>query len=314
MTDSTLKPFAKGDLFVGATELNNPADDHAGRGRILQFDADLQLKGTLWLSDTTHLVGGLKFAPDGVLWAFDSQEFVVLNILADGTVIRRDEFGKRPYSHVNFAKDGTLLLAEHVVGSTIKPEVQARMHTVLPFMPGTDRFGDGHVWRFKTDGTLIKEYATAVHGGMGGFLGVTMSVLSPDESVLVYCSETGQRLMRYDLVADRQLPDLQSFAPPFPPGPPPMFFGMAYARDASLQVLRGAAIHTVDAQGESIRTLPLEGFGWALIELSGDGSSAFVSNFFSGEIAKIDLLTGAKVGTISTGAVKSVAGLAEYRG
>ena len=38
---STLKPFAPGDVFVGATLLNNPADDHAGAGRILQFDADL---------------------------------------------------------------------------------------------------------------------------------------------------------------------------------------------------------------------------------------------------------------------------------
>lgn len=314
MVDSTLQPFAKGDLFVAATELNDPADDHAGRGRILQFDADFNPKGTLWLDETTHLVGGLKFAPDGILWAFDSQEFVVLNIHADGRVVRRREFGARPYSHLNFAKDGTLLLGEHVVGSTIKPEIQARMHTELPFMPDTGRFGDGHVWRFEADGALVKEYATETHGGMGGFLGVTMSVLSPDETTLVYCSETGQRLMRYDLVADQQLADLQSFAPPFPPGPPPMFFGMAYAADGSLYVLRGAAIHQVDERGESVRTLPLEGFGWALIELSGDGRSVFVSNFFSGEVAKLDLQTGAKVASIATGAPKSVAGLAEYRG
>jgi len=310
---STLQNFAVGDLFVAATQLDNPADDHAGRGRILQYAADLTPKGVLWLTDTTHLVGGLKFDAAGILWAFDSQAFVVLNIHPDGRVLRRHVIGARAYSHVNFAADGSLLLAEHVVGDSIKPEIQARMHTRIAFMPGSTRFGDGHVFRFRADGSLVKEYATQTHGGMGGFLGVTMSALSPDGSTLVYCSETGPRLMRYDLVNDRQLPDLQSFAPPFPPGPPPMFFGMAYAADGTLYVLRGAGIHVVDEAGTSIRQLPLEGFGWATLELAADGRHAFVSNFFSGEVAKIELATGAKVGSIATGAAKAVAGLAEYR-
>lgn len=310
---STLQAFAAGDLFVAATQLDNSQDDHAGRGRILQYAADLTPKGVLWLDETTHLVGGLKFDASGVLWAFDSQGFVVLNIHRDGRVVRRREFGARAYSHVNFAADGTLLFGEHVVGDSIKPEIQARMHTKIPFMPGSTRFGDGHVFRFRTDGTLVKEYATQTHGGMGGFLGVTMSAISPDGSTLVYCSETGSRLMRYDLVNDRQLPDLQSFAPPFPPGPPPMFFAMAYASDGTLYVLRGASIHIVDAAGATTRQIPLEGFGWAIIELSADGRHAFVSSFFSGEVAKIDLVSGAKVGSIATGAAKAVAGVAEYR-
>lgn len=311
---STLKSFAKGDVFVAATQLNNAEDDHAGRGRILQFGADLSPKGELWLDDTTHLVGGLKFDPHGVLWAFDSHSFVVLNIHQNGRVVRRREFGARSYSHVNFAADGTLLLAEHVVGESIKPEVQARMKTKIPFMPGTQRFGDGHVFRFTADGKLIKEYGTQTHGGMGGFLGVTMSALSPDQQTLLYCSETGPRLMRYDLVNDRQLPDLQSFTPPYPPGPPPMFFGMAYGEDGTLYVLRGASIHIVDASGATTRQIPLEGFGWATIVLCADGRHALVSSFFSGEVAKIDLTSGAKVGSIATQAPKAVAGLAEFRG
>lgn len=310
---STLQAFAAGDLFVAATQLDNPQDDHAGRGRILQYAADLTPKGVLWLDETTHLVGGLKFDASGVLWAFDSQEFVVLNIHRDGRVVRRGEFGARAYSHVNFAADGTLLFGEHVVGDSIKPEIQARMHTRIPFMPGTTRFGDGHVFRFRSDGALVKEYATQTHGGMGGFLGVTMSAISPDGSTLVYCSETGSRLMRYDLINDRQLPDLQSFAPPFPPGPPPMFFGMAYGGDGTLYVLRGASIHVVDEAGQTTRQIPLEGFGWATIELAADDRHAFVSSFFSGEVAKIDLGNGAKVGSITTGAPKAVAGIAEYR-
>ena len=42
---------------------------HAGTGRILQYDNDLNLKGVLWVEGTTHKIGGLNFAPDGVLWA-----------------------------------------------------------------------------------------------------------------------------------------------------------------------------------------------------------------------------------------------------
>jgi sugar lactone lactonase YvrE len=149
---------------------------------------------------------------------------------------------------------------------------------------------------------------------MGGFLGVTMSAVSPDGRTLVYCSETGPRLMRYDLVEDRQLPDLQSFTPPYPPGPPPMFFGMAFASDGTLYVLRGASLHVVDEAGQTTRQIPLEGFGWATLQLCADGRHAFTSSFFSGEVAKIDLSTGAKVGSIATGAPKAVAGLAEFAG
>ena len=56
-----MKTFEEGDILVGATLLNNPDDDHAGPGRIIQFDSDLNHKGTLWTDNTTHLVGGLKF-------------------------------------------------------------------------------------------------------------------------------------------------------------------------------------------------------------------------------------------------------------
>jgi sugar lactone lactonase YvrE len=313
MYESTLKAFAKGDVFVGVTQLNNPNDDHAGRGRIIQYDAAGYEKGVLWLKDTTHLVGGLKFDTRGVLWAFDSQAFVVLNVLPSGQVVRRTEFPPRPFSHVNFLRDGTLLLGEHVVGNAIKPEIAARMHTQIPLMPGGDRFGDGHVWRFRSDGTLVKEYATQTHGGMGGFLGVTMSAVSPDERTLVYCSETGPRLMRYDLAEDRQLPDLQSFQATGH-GPPEMFFGMEFAPDGTLYVLRGGRIDVVSATGETLRQIGLPGFGWAIMDVTSDGKYAFVGSFFSGEILKIELSSGTQLGSIKTGGVKALAGVVEYQG
>lgn len=302
-------PWAKGDVFVGSTVLASREDDHAGRGRILQYDANLAPKGAVWIDDTTHLVGGLKFDPSGRLWAFDSQAFVVLTIAPDGRMERRD-LGRRPFSHVNFAHDGTLYLGEHVTGSVIRSDIAARMGTRIPFMPGTDRMGDGHVWHLEPDGTLIKEYATHTHGGIGGFLGVTMSALAPDESTLVYCSETGPRLMRYDLANDRQLPDLQSY----PEGQREMFFAMKYRPDGKLLVLRGTRIDVVDAAGTTVRTYPLEGFGWATLELAVDGSSAYVGNFFSGELVRIDLRTGAEIASVQTGVAKSLAGIAQYPG
>ena len=308
------KPWVPGDVFIAVTELNNPADDHAGVGHIRQYGADLALKADVSLSQTAHLVGGLKFDARGVMWAFDSHEHVVLNLHRDGRVVVRD-FPKRAFSHVNFAADGSLYLGEHVVGDSIKPEIQARMKTTIARMPGSARFGDGHVFKFDAAGRLQKEYATQTHGGMGGFLGVTMSALSPDGKRLVYCSETGPRLMHYDLANDRQLPDIQNILPPFPPGPPPMFFGMDYGPDGTLYVLRGGAIHVVDEKtGATTRQLPLEGFGWAVIDLSKDARYGLVASFFTGEVAKIDLASGQKSGSIQTGAVKALAGVVEYQG
>ena len=77
-------PFAPGDVFIGATLLNDPQDDHAGRGRILQFDADLNLKGVKFLDGTTHLINGLTIAPDGILWAFDLWAWQAVRITTDG--------------------------------------------------------------------------------------------------------------------------------------------------------------------------------------------------------------------------------------
>lgn len=305
---STLQPFAPGDIFVGSTVLEGKGDDHAGRGRILQFDAQLRRKGVLWLTETTHLVGGLEFDREGRLWAFDSQSFVVLVIDGAGQVTRRD-FGKRPFSNVCFASDGSLYLAEHVRGNSIRPEIQARMGTRLAKMPGTDRFGDGHVWHFAADGTLLRELATEVDGGVGGFMGVTMSALSPDERTLVYCSETGPRLMRYDLDNARQLPDLQRL----PEGERGMYFALDYGPKGRLYVSRGDRIDLVNPAGRTTCSYPLEGHGWVTLKAAADGRHLYIGNFFTGELVKLELESGEVVARASTGVERSLAGIAEYQ-
>jgi hypothetical protein len=304
---STLQPFAPGDVFVGSTVLDGAHDDHAGRGRILQFDSQLRKKGVLWLPDTTHLVGGLEFDRLGNLWAFDSQEFVVLTISRDGRVTRRD-FGRRPFSNVNFASDGSLYLAEHVCGTSIKAEIQARMGTTLMKMPGTERFGDGHVWHFAADGTLLRELDTEVDGGIGGFMGVTMSALSPDESTLVYVSETGPRLMRYDLENARQLTDLQSL----PEGEREMFFAMDYGPQGRLYVSRGHRIDLINSSGRTTCSYMLEGHGWATLKAAADGHHLYIGNFFTGQLGKLALDSGELIASADTGVERSLAGIAEY--
>jgi len=306
---STLQPFAPGDIFVGSTVLEGADDDHTGRGRILQYDAQLRKKGVLWLTQTTHLVGGLRFDQQGQLWAFDSQAFVVLNIGRDGVVRQRD-FGTRPFSNVTFCADGSLYLAEHVAGNGIKVEIQARMGTRLQKMPGTNRLGDGHVWHFSPDGKLLRELATQVHGGIGGFMGVTMSALSPDETTLVYCSETGTRLMRYDLESARQLPDLQTL----PSDEREMFFAMDYGPQGQLYVSRGNRIDLVSPRGRTMCCYPLEGHGWATLAACADGKHLFLGNFFSGQIVKMELGSGEPVAVADTGVKKSLAGIAEFTG
>ena len=140
-------------------------------------------------------------------------------------------------------------------------------------------------------------------------LGVTMSALSPDGSTLVYTSETGPRLMRYDLKNDRQLPDLVSY----PEGQREMFFGVAFARDGSLLVSRGARIDALDpADGKVRGSYPLEGFGWATIAPSGDGRSILAGNVFSGELIRIDADSGAKLASVNVGIPRSLAGIAQY--
>jgi hypothetical protein len=306
---STLQPFAPGDVFVGSTVLDGVDDDHAGRGRILQYDADLRRKGVLWLNQTTHLVGGLRFDHEGRLWAFDSQAFVVLTVEQDGTVRTRD-FGARPFSNATFCSDGSVYLAEHVAGNGIKMEIQARMGTRLQKMPGTDRLGDGHVWHFHADGTLLRELPTQVHGGIGGFMGVTMSALSPDETTLVYCSETGPRLMRYDLESARQMPDLQCI----PEGEREMYFAMDYGPDGRLYVSRGTRVDLVSPDGRTMCCYPLEGHGWATLKTAADGRHLYVGNFFSGRIVKLELGTGEHVAIADTGVPRSLAGIAQFDG
>ncbi len=312
---STIQPFAAGDVLVGATLLNNATDDHAGAGRIIQYDSELNEKGVLWTTGTTHLIGGLKFAPDGTLWAFDSQAHRVLRVTPQGEQLPTIDFGARAFSNLCFTPAGEVLLGEHMVGDTVVLPPGRTLGTVLPRLPGSDRYGDGHVFRYAQDGTFLQEYATESHGGMAKFLGVTASSLAPDGRTLVYLSEISPRVCRYDIAADRQLPDLLTFTQESGD----LAVNIAHQPDGSLLFIkahftRGFCLQALDADGRLLREYPLEGPGWAALGLALNPRQVLLGNFFSGELITLDLDSGAVLNRADTGVKRSLAGIAQYPG
>ena len=312
---STIQGFEPGDIFAGATLLNNPDDDHAGDGRIIQYDVDLNEKGVLWTEGTTHLVGGLKFAPDGTLWAFDSQAFKVLRISPDGQQLPYVDFPKRSFSNVTFAPDGTVILGEHLVGAEIKLPPDRPLGTKLPFLPGEKRFGDGHAFRCTADGDIVQEYATETHGGMPGFLGVTGSALAPDGKTLIYLSELGTRVFRYDLESDNQLSDLITYTKESGL----MAMAIGYLPNETLMMIRanfrrGFDVLVLDDEGNSTREYSTEGPGWAALGQTIENDYALLGNFFTGTIAKLDLKSGDIVARAETGVERALAGIAQFPG
>ena len=217
------------------------------------------------------------------------------------------EFAKRSFSNVNFGPQGQIYLAEHMVGS----EVRYPLKTVLTPMPGTDRLGDGHVFEYAADGRLVAEHATETTGGMGGFLGVTHSTLAPDGKTLVYVSETGKRIMRFDLEASRQGEDVLALPEEDRRA---MCFAVGYGRDGALLHMCGNAVDVLSEQGERLRQIPLPGFGWATMCVSADGKHVFGGNFFTGECARVNLETGAVSATANVGVERALAGIAEFAG
>jgi len=316
--ESTIQPFAKGDILVGATVLNNDADDHAGDGRIIQYDSDLNEKGVLWTEGTTHLVGGLNFGPDGNLWAFDSNAHAVLRISPEGKQLPEIKFAERSFSHCNFAPDGSVLMGEHLLGDGSNfPEWMGKyedMGTTLAKIPGEDVFGHGHIFRFTLEGEQLNEYNNEAHGGMTGFLGCTTASLASDGKTIMYSSETGPRVMKYDLENDKQLDDFIAFEPR-----EGMVLVARYQPDGSVLMVKAVSrtefvMQHLTAEAEVLKTFELPSPGWAIIEPSIEANTILIGNFFSGTVAKFDLETGAITAQTQVGVERSLAGIAQYPG
>ena len=304
-----LQPFGPGDIFLGATLLNNPDDDHAGDGRIFQFDKDFNQKAVLHTPDTTHLVKGLMFGPDGVLWAFDGSELMILQVGPDGRRLPNAEYPKRPWSSGFFDNAGNLYLHEHITG-TMDDVPEKYRHMQKPLPGETDKIGDGNVYKFSPDDTLLDTYETETSTSFAGYLGVTSCTLHPSEKYITYTTETSKRIMRYDIVNHQQMDDLYTL----PEDQREFIFCLSYCADGLLLVTRGAKFEVIDEKGGVVRTYPLESPGWAAIKESIDTKYIFVSSFFNGTVLKIDKETGETVSSTQVDVERSLAGVAEYAG
>ena len=306
--ESTLQPFARGDVFIGATLLNDPGDDHAGRGRILQFDANLNLRGILWIEDTSHLVGGLTFAPDNTLWAFDSFAWLVVRVQPDGTLLPAKRFADRPFGSVQFLDNGHFVLIEYLKGSA-QPEQLTTRYPYLPDDPGS--VGHGEIYEYDAGENLVRRFMPEVHGGVSGSMGATHTTLASDGRTLVYTSETGPRLMRFDLQAGSQLADLMTL-PEAPPGAPPaMMFDVEYLKDGRLLLPLGTKAVVLTESGEELASFPLEGFGWALAAPGLNGDTAYAANWFTGEVVRLSLDDGNILARVTI-APKCLAGIVQF--
>lgn len=306
---SNFKPFADGDIFVAATIMDHPTDDHMGTGRIFQYDEDLQLKGTLYTKGTTHKVGGLAFAPDGTLWAFAQGTPAVVEIGDDGVQKPVRKFSDRTLSSVTFGDDGSLFFGEHLIGKKLSvPPLTTRFN----LLPGRDVIGDGYVFKFNSDAELLEEFPTDTHGGVAGIHGATSTVLADNGTRMIYISETGNRVMQYDLANRKQLPDLKVFDEHeeiF------MVLTMMPMVDGSLLLSTGNGMVTLDQHtGEIIKYYDMDSSGWAACAPTADGKNIIVGNFFSGQVVLVSVETGEVVQSAYIGQNNSLSGVAQYPG
>lgn len=307
--ESTLQLFEKGDVFLGATVLNNPDDDHAGRGRILQLDQDLNLKGVLWIDDTTHLVGGLNFAPDNTLWAFDSFAWKVVRVKPDATLLPTKSFADRPFGSVQFLPNGNFALVEYLKGSA-QPENLTTRYPYLPDDP--ENVGQGKVYIYDSTEALVQTLEPDVHGGVSGSMGATHTALGTDGKTLIYTSETGPRLMQFNLETGEQGEDLMTLPPGSGRGPPPMMFDVKSMADKLVMPL-GTKLSVLMESGEIIKDVPLPGFGWALAAPGADQTYAYAANWFTGDVVKVSLETGEVLAQVTI-APHTLSGIIQFHG
>jgi hypothetical protein len=312
-----MQPFEKGDIFLGCTQLNDPEDDHAGDGRILQYDAEMNRKGELWTEGGRHLVGGLAFDHGGRLWAFNDLHVLHIDPSTGRQLALTDKFLPRAYRSASFAKDGSVFLGEHMKARQ-KPdtEIAKRTTTKFPVIPGEGVLGFGFIYKYDPDWNLEKVFECETAPEMTGFKGVTHSSLHPSERFMTYATETGKRIMRYDVVEDEQMPDLVTY-------PGDNIFdrvwavAVKYMPDGRLLVTRGDFMELLDEDGSVLKSYPLETYGWSDIEVCHDGQHCLVSNIWEGTMVKVHVESGEVVGAIDTGMKapnRSVAGVAEYPG
>lgn len=285
------QPLLPGDVLVSLTDIFDETNER-GNGRVLQYTNDFKLKGAL-MTGKVGLTTGLAFAPDGTLFAMDQHARAVTRFDRQGTKLPDIAFGdKKPFGCVVFAKDGSVLMGEHFIGRASEYW-----------------YGDGDLYRFTQDGKQLALWDVETDGGIANFLGLTHMTLASDGRTLAYVSETGPRIMRFDIAEGKQLPDLVNFKDQEPRR---MFFAVKYLPDDTLLVGVGNGAQRLDKSGAVIQEYKMpHGRGWSVISVAPGGRKFYFGDFFSGEFARLDVASGAVETIIATEKKKCLAGVIE---
>jgi hypothetical protein len=324
--ESTMQAFEPGDIFIGCTLLNDPDDDHAGDGRIRQYDRHMEIKGELWTEGGRHYVGGLEFDRDGLLWAFNDHTVIHVDPKT-GRQLPLTKFPSRSFYSASFADDGSIYLGEHENATAPPPGVEKL--TTIKFVRTADTgvLGYGNIYKFNSDWQFEKEYEVENEPEFLGFKGCTHSTLHPGGQFITYTTETGKRIMRYDVVNDQQMVDLIVYGgADYSAGDvtaggsaksSEVVIAVMYLPDGNLLVTHRTSMDMINEAGEVIREYPFEGSGWSNIALCHDDKHVLVNSIWEGIFIKVNLETGEIVGKVDTGFKapnRCVAGIAVYPG
>lgn len=288
--------FASGDVIVAATDVDDRNIDlrnHRGEGRILHLSADFEPRGELRTAHEGLLVG-LAIAPDGSIWTADPTGRAVFHFSATGELLPSPDLPSRPWGTVAFAPGDS-------------DSVFLGVHTQRG-APPDDRLGGDKLVRVVGD-TIVESWALETDGGHTGWHGLTSLGFADAGRVAVYLSEGGRRILRHDLRAHRQLPDLIAFAA----DDVRRAYGVAVLPDGRTLVATGGGALLLDRSGRQLADWPASpARGWTRVTPSRDGTSFFLNNFLEGLIERRRLADGGITATHDIARRCALCGIADF--
>lgn len=286
--------FEPGDIFLAATDVDDSNVDlrnHSGPGRVLHYDAALQLKGELRTGQTGLVIGLGYDRRHHELLVTDPSAHVVTRFAADGSRLEPFEFLPRArIGSIQFLPDGRFCAGVH------------SRHGEDPATPQPKLF------LCDREAATAEPLAVDIDGGKFRFHAVTHMTLAPDGQTLLYVSETGRRVMRYDLARRRQLEDFLVFGAEDPRGT----YGLGCLPDGRVLMATGMGAAMFAADGSVLKTYDIpERRGWSRLQVSQDAGRFWLSNFFEGILQQRDIETGVLLREHDIGRKYSLCGLAE---
>lgn len=272
----------KGDICIAATYREGEVNirRNVGAGRVVVLDKDLQPKGALWTQEQGLIVGLAYDKRSHTLFVSDVTSQTVKRFSASGEMLESfvDMQGK-PFGPIAITPEGSIVIGEHIKGDK------------FPFI------GGGAIYRFNRDGDEIACHKAEHDPGKFGFHGVTNFVLSDEGKRAIYISETGKRVMQYDLASDKQLDDLFVLDDEGEM----VTAGIGLCPNGELLLAHVYGVSLMSSTGEILNTYDIEhDKGWAAIKPLADGKTFLASNFFSGRLEKRDLQTGKLLASLET--------------